>query len=214
MKYCKKCKKDYSDEKRFCEDCGNTLVEFVEKIKKPIENKNTVNLQWMGFTIIAICCFVFLILFSGSFTGSYTRSSNIQTSSAQTTTEIQKKCVNVQEPYTVQVPYMYSYSYSVVSSEIKKDYSLALGEYTVAKIVVSNNENSGGNFEVDIIFNVDGSSVTRPITKYIPASSTETFQDIYDNKLGQSVSGTYKITPPTETRYTTETRYRTVQKCE
>lgn len=35
MKYCKKCKKEYPENRNFCEDCGNKLVKFIEHIEKP-----------------------------------------------------------------------------------------------------------------------------------------------------------------------------------
>ena len=200
MKYCEKCKKEYDTDNKFCEDCGEKLTEFVKSAVKHAENKSS-NLKFLGIGV-AVIFIIGLIYFTG-FTGNMIKAGFPQ-----------KNCRDVQEQYTEQVPYTYTYSYSVVSSDVSKDYSLALGEYTVAKIVVSNKEDNGGNFNVNIIFNVNGNPVTKTVSKYISAHSTETFQETYDNKLGDTVTGQYTVSPPAETRYRNEVRYRTVQQCD
>lgn len=213
MKYCKKCKKEYSESENFCEECGSKLVEFVEKIEKPKPEilqvkKPSVGRpkwQWGLFAIIAVVCVIFLLgLFNSYMTGFTIR--------GETTKTIQ--CREVQEPYTIQVPYTYTFKYSVVDSKLERLWNLELGDYTKGTVIVANSEDIGGIFTVNYEFRTVDKTVQRTDSKYISGHSTQTFEFIYDSQIGEDVRGFYTINPATETRYREEIRYRTVQKCD
>ena len=112
MKYCKGCGKKYTKPLSFCENCGNKLVELVEKSSKSRESKKPSpkpDLFQSRNIVIGVVVLIVIIGLIGvnRQTGSFV---SVQTT---TTATPEKKCHDIQEPYTVQVPYQYAYKYSV-----------------------------------------------------------------------------------------------------
>lgn len=210
MKYCKKCGREYPGSLNFCEECGSRLVKFIEEIRKPklketMQPKKYPRWQW---AILGIVCIIILFFFVGSWwTASFVRT---RTETMETGT----RCREVQEPYTVQVPYSYTYKYSVVDAKLERLWNSELGDYSKGTVKVANLEDMGGTFTVKYTFKTVGETIPKISSKWISAHSTQTFEFIYDSKIGQDVVGSYSVTPATTTKYRTETRYRTVTKCD
>jgi len=62
MKYCKKCKKEYPENKTFCSDCGGKLVELVEKTKSEKVSIDKKKLSKKGPLLLLVGFFGILIL--------------------------------------------------------------------------------------------------------------------------------------------------------
>jgi hypothetical protein len=212
MKYCKKCRRGYSDDDNFCEECGSKLVKYVEYKEKPrIKIKLPIPKGKWRWIAIGIPTIILIVLILNWYKPPISETEGNKTLTNET---IGTQCREVQEPYTVQIPYQYNFKYSVVDSSVEEKYSLSMGVYTAVVIKLSNEEDKGGEFTVTVYFKVDDTTKTETDSKYIPPRSTETFQLIYDNQIGQKVTATYSVTPPKETRYREETRYRNVTKCD
>jgi hypothetical protein len=128
--------------------------------------------------------------------------------------KINENCYEVEEPYVVQIPYTYTYKYSIIDSNLEKSFSLELGEYTIGNVKVANLEDKGGVFTLNCEFEGVDKKTSTKISKYIRGHFTETFQCIYDNKAGEDIKMYYTLEPPTETRYKEEVRYKKVQRCQ
>lgn len=212
MKYCKKCDRTYPEKKNFCENCGGKLTEVIEKpkeqskVKKPSQGEKKFKWQFIAIPVavgIGLLILYWLFASGGQYGTGYTVSSVPA-----------KNCYTVQEPYTVQVPYTYSYKYSVIDSKFERLWNLELGDYVKGTVVVSNADDSGGTFVVNFNYITLDGTTTKSDSRYIPAHSSQIFSTIFDSQSGQDVRGSYDVTPPTETRYKEEVRYRTVEKCD
>ena len=216
MKYCKKCKREYSESQNFCENCGGKLVKFIEREdetkheKKKVEASKMVKSSLKPKKLMVVIASIIIVIFFISLL--YTYSTGIfvsSTSSAGGSIGQPSQSTNQPSCRQVQEPYQTPLSYSVVDSSLKENWNLQLGYYYEYKITVSNSDSYGGEFTVN--FNLQTSkhgALSNTKAQYISAHSTETFSSTFDTDMGEQVSGTYQITPPTKTEY------RTVTKCD
>ncbi len=170
----------------------------IEKTVKP----------WGVIAIIGIISIVIIGAILGSYTSSYIHTSTVG--------QVAKKCYDVQEPYTVRIPYEYTYNYLVIDAKLERLFNLELGDYSKGTVIISNLEDNGGIFTVTFEFGTAGKTErwSKTVSKYISGHSTETFDAIYDSEIGENVVWSYTVNPPTETRFREEVRYKTVQKCD
>jgi hypothetical protein len=54
MKYCKKCEKEYPENKTFCSDCGNKLVKLVEEKRKEGQKEYKISKQMSSKKLLLI----------------------------------------------------------------------------------------------------------------------------------------------------------------
>lgn len=222
MKRCKKCNTKYSDNKNFCKNCGVKLIGLMEKKEVPspqkisskVESNSGGNRKLViggifGATAVIL---LFLFYFVNTSTEPYIHA---EISPTGAITGISQNCRDVQEPYTVQVPYTYTYKYTVTEATYTPSFNFELGEYTKAYVTLANAENVGGQFIVNFNFRtLKGGTTTESVSGFVSAHSSKTFDQIFDNRLGEDVEFTYSVSPATDTRYKDEVRYRTVQICE
>ncbi len=211
MKYCKKCKKEYTENKNFCEECGGKLIKMIMTVeKKPkiktvkspkAEAKPQLNMKkYATFLAIGVVIIIGILL--------------ISLSGSQGGVIPGQQCQNIQEPYTEQEAYQEPLSYSIISSTITEDWNTQLGFFQRYKVIVSNGDDAGGSFVVNYALSTSNhGTLMDSKTAYINAHSTETFEAIFNTDMGEQVSGTHQVTPPTKTAYRTVTKYRIVQKC-
>ncbi len=227
MKYCKNCKKEYPETKNFCEDCGGKLSKFIEHSETPkkpnIEekqkeishkreikqdiSKNNRNIIIVAGGVIILIFFMFYISGGGVVSSSTGSSSSNQLSS--------NTCRDVQEAYQEQEAYQTPLSYSVLSSSLKEEWDLQKGYYYRYDITVSNSDDNGGQFTVNFVLQTSKhGTLSDSSTQYVSSHSTQIFEKIFDTDMGEQVSGTHSVVPPTKTEYRTVTKYRTVRKCD
>jgi predicted nucleic acid-binding Zn ribbon protein len=99
VKYCETCKKNYPDDKKFCSDCGDKLVEKIEKKEKKYYEVKIPRFSNLVKVILIIIIIVFFLGLT-HFTGYYTIPNTETTYSKNqyTTTSIRKFTTIPQEP--------------------------------------------------------------------------------------------------------------------
>lgn len=213
MKYCKNCKKEYSETKNFCEDCGGKLSKFVEHSevpKKPkIEEKQKEtshkkevrqDISKNSRNIIIVAGGIIILIFFMLYVSGGVVSSNIGSSSSSQLSG--NRCYDTQEAYQA------SLSYSVLDSSLKEEWELQKGYYYRYDVTVSNSDDNGGQFTINFVLQTSKhGTMSDSSTQYISPHSTQAFEKIFDTDMGEQVSGSHSVVPPTKTEY------RTVRRC-
>lgn len=231
MKYCEECKKKYPDNEAFCEECGNKLTEFVKqptvkheqknkekvhekKIDKEIKHSIPEKSKVMIGVLLVIVFILIISLFSNS--NNSVQQSNPSTSGSASSNQLTNtnNCRDVQEAYQEQEAYQTPLSYSVLSSSLKEEWELQKGYYYRYDVTVSNSDDNSGQFTVNFALQTSKhGTLSNSSTQYISPHSTQIFEKIFDTDMGEQVSGSHSVVPPTKTEYRTVTKYRIVQKC-
>lgn len=206
MKYCKNCDIKYPDEKKFCKECGNKLVNFIERPKK-ISTVSLTSRRKIG--IISGVIVIGIIALIGI---NFQTTMLVSTQTPSTTST--QRCYDVQEPYTIQVPYEYTYKYSVNDATFERLWNFELGDYIKGTVIISNAEDVGGTFTVNFYYKTVDGTTTKSDSEFIQSHSSATLTTIFDSQLGQDVRGSYDVNPAKETKYKEEIQYRTIQKCD
>lgn len=143
MKYCKKCKKDFSDEDKFCQDCGGKLVKIVE-------SKESSKIIKYGLIIVLIA----LVLILGFLTGIINIPHISSTTTTTTSTTIVLTTTSTITPITIsttipKVPCSPCFGYFVYIDHSSSNLRLRNG----GRAVTINNVNFGPNQDIELSIN-------------------------------------------------------------
>jgi hypothetical protein len=170
---------------------------------------------------------IVIVIISGcTQTGQVTTTPTDTNTDMHLTSEIQQPtCRDVQEPYTIQVPYQDTEIYTVYLDayvvDAEKTWRLDLeGNFAVGIVQLKNIDNEAGWFTVNFKWETLNDDYTDSIRHYIEPDETVEFRSDYAVNIGEDNQFTYTYRSDsvqrtrTVTKYRTETRYRTVQVCD